>query len=75
LKLSPVLGIHQDELLELFGYGKVKEEERRLRRLAKEFEGVLFEHLEELASLGEEVKQDVIRMLEAILKREREKRK
>ena len=75
LKLSPVLGIHQDELLELFGYGRVTEEEKRLRRLAQEFEGVLFEYLEELASLGEEVKEDVIRMLEAILRQKKEERR
>ena len=37
--------------------------------------GVLFEYLEELVFLGEEVKEDVIRMLEAILRQKKERRK
>ncbi len=74
LKLAPVLSIPQDELLALYGYGEVDEVDRRLHRLAKEFDAALFEHLEEITSLGEGVKEDVLRMIEAVLEKEKEKK-
>ena len=53
----------------------VMEVNRRLHCLAKEFDAVLFEHLEEITSLGEGAKKDVLRMIEAVLEKEKEKKK
>ena len=74
-KLAPVLSVPQDELLSLYDYYEMNELNRRLHRLAKEFDAVLFEHLEEITSLGEGVKRDVLRMIEAVLEKEREEKK
>jgi len=65
----------QDELLFLYDYYEINEVNRRLHRLAKEFDAVLFEHLEEITSLGEGAKKDVLRMIEAVLEKEKEKKK
>ncbi len=65
----------QDELLSLYDYYEVDEVNRRLRRLAKEFDAVLFEHLEEITSLGEGAKKDILKMIEAVLEKEKEKEK
>lgn len=74
-KLAPVLSVPQDELLSLYDYYEMNELNRRLHRLAKEFDAALFEHLEEITSLGEGVKEDVLRMIEAVLEKEKEKKK
>ncbi len=74
-KLAPVLSVPQDELLSLYDYYEVDEVNRRLRRLAKEFDAVLFEHLEEITSLGEGAKKDILKMIEAVLEKEKEKEK
>lgn len=71
-KLAPVLSVPQDELLSLYDYYEVDEVDRRLHRLAKEFDAVLFEHLEEITSLGEGAKKDILKMIEAVLEKERE---
>jgi len=57
VKLASVLSVPQDELLFLYDYYEINEVNRRLHRLAKEFDAVLFEHLEEITSLGEEKKE------------------
>ncbi len=74
-KLAPVLSVPQDELLSLYDYYEVDEVNRRLHRLAKEFDAVLFEHLEEITSLGEGAKKDILKMIEAVLEKEKEKEK
>ena len=75
VKLAPVLSVPQDELLFLYDYYEVNEVNRRLHRLAKEFDAVLFEHLEEITSLGEGAKKDILRIIEAVLEKEKEKKK
>ncbi len=75
VKLASVLSVPQDELLFLYDYYEMNEVNRRLHRLAKEFDAALFEHLEEITSLGEGVKEDVLRMIEAVLEKEKEKKK
>jgi len=75
VKLAPVLSVPQDELLFLYDYYEINEVNRRLHRLAKEFDAVLFEHLEEITSLGEGAKKDILRMIEAVLEKEKEKKK
>ena len=75
VKLASVLSVPQDELLFLYDYYEINEVNRRLHRLAKEFDAVLFEHLEEITSLGEGAKKDVLRMIEAVLEKEKEKKK
>jgi len=74
-KLASVLSVPQDELLSLYDYYEVDEVNRRLHRLAKEFDAVLFEHLEEITSLGEGAKKDILKMIEAVLEKEKEKEK
>jgi transcriptional regulator with XRE-family HTH domain len=74
-KLAPVLSVPQDELLFLYDYYEINEVNRRLHRLAKEFDAVLFEHLEEITSLGEGAKKDILRIIEAVLEKEKEKKK
>ena len=56
-KLAPVLSVPYVELLSLYGYYEVDKVDHRLHRLAKEFDAVLFEHLEEITSLGEGAKK------------------
>jgi len=75
VKLAPVLSVPQDELLFLYDYYEINEVNRRLHRLAKEFDAVLFEHLEEITSLGEGAKKDILRIIEAVLEKEKEKKK
>jgi len=75
VKLASVLSVPQDELLFLYDYYEINEVNRRLHRLAKEFDAVLFEHLEEITSLGEGAKKDILRMIEAVLEKEKEKKK
>ena len=75
VKLAPVLSVPQDELLFLYDYYEINEVNRRLHRLAKEFDAVLFEHLEEITSLGEGAKKDILRLIEAVLEKEKEKKK
>ncbi|MBP9015201.1 MAG: helix-turn-helix transcriptional regulator [Candidatus Atribacteria bacterium] len=52
-KLAPVLSVPYVELLALYSYYEVDKVDRRIHRLAKEFDADLFEHLEEITSLGE----------------------
>lgn len=75
VKLASVLSVPQDELLFLYDYYEINEVNRRLHRLAKEFDAVLFEHLEEITSLGEGAKKDILRMIEAVIEKEKEKKK